>query len=231
MNTSENSPRTAIEILDEMADTAVDAFPTPQQAAERALPIYHATGIPKRYRAPWPRPQDPWWVAKLATLADKMREGGLVALIGNRGTGKTRMAAECVRDVCPQQAHYTTAMGLFLRIRATYNKSRGEIGESESEVIREISKIPLLVIDEIQERGGTAWEDRLLTHIIDKRYGAERATILIANLTQSGLVDSIGDSITSRLFETGGIIEFTGPSFRVGEVERPGQINLEFSKP
>jgi DNA replication protein DnaC len=138
------------------------------------------------------------------------------------------LAAECVRDVCPQLAHYTTAMGLFLRIRATYGKGAGE---TEAEVIREISKIPLLVIDEIQERGGTAWEDRLLTHIIDKRYGAERATILIANLTEAGLADSIGDSITSRLFETGGIIELTGPSFRTGEIDRPGQQNLEFSKP
>ncbi len=228
MSTEHSEPKTAAEILAGLTINAPDESPTPQEAAKAAQAIYHATGIPKRYREPWPRPRDPWWVAKLGILSDKMREGGLVALIGKRGTGKTRLAAECVRDVCPQQAHYTTAMGLFLRIRATYGKTPGE---SESDVIREISKIPLLVIDEIQERGGTAWEDRLLTHIIDKRYGAERATILIANLTQAGLVDSIGDSITSRLFETGGIIEFTGPSFRVGEVERPGQINLEFQKP
>ena len=59
---------------------------------------------------------------------------------------KTRMAAEAVRDVCPHHAHYTTAMALFLRIRATYGKK--DTGETEAEVIHELSRGPLLIIDE-----------------------------------------------------------------------------------
>ena len=73
----------------------------------------------------------------------------------------------------------------------------------------------MLILDEVQERGNTAWEDRILTHILDRRYGAMVPTIIIANLTESALVECLGDSIISRLTETGGVIEIDGPSHRL----------------
>ena len=54
----------------------------------------------------------------------------------------------------------------------------------------------------------------MLTHLLDARYGAIRPTIVIANLTREALPACLGDSITSRLTETGGVLEITGPSFR-----------------
>jgi DNA replication protein DnaC len=55
----------------------------------------------------------------------------------------------------------------------------------------------------------------MLTHIIDGRYGNERPTILISNLTAGELTASLGDSITDRMRQGGGIIEITGASHRV----------------
>ncbi len=141
----------------------------------------------------------------------RIRDGGIIALIGPRGTGKTRLAAEAMRDFAREHGHYTTAMGLFLRIRASYARNNDE---SEKEIVTHMTKTRLLVLDEVQERGNTAWEDRLLTHILDSRYGAMAPTIIIANLTESALADCMGDSIISRLEETGGIIEISGPSHR-----------------
>jgi DNA replication protein DnaC len=76
-------------------------------------------------------------------------------------------------------------------------------------------RIPdLLVIDEFQERGETAFENRMLNHLLDLRYGDLTDTLLIANLEPEELVESVGESITERLREAGGIIECNWPSFR-----------------
>jgi DNA replication protein DnaC len=174
--------------------------------------ISSATGMPKRYRPDWPRPCDATWTENFRKVMAAVRSGAIIALIGNRGTGKTRLAAEAARNFAPAHSSYTTAMGLFLRIRATFGKKKG--GESEDSIVNELSKSPLLVLDEVQERGNTPWEDRLLTHILDRRYGAMLPTVVIANLTESALIECLGDSIVSRLEEGGGILEITGPSHR-----------------
>jgi DNA replication protein DnaC len=137
---------------------------------------------------------------------------GIVGIVGNRGTGKTQLAAEIIKDLDPDRAIYTTAMGLFLRIRATFDK---EAKETQERIVRELSRTPLLVIDEMQERAESAWENQMLTHIIDGRYGNERPTLLISNLTAAELTASLGDSITDRMRQGGGMIEITGQSHRV----------------
>lgn len=169
------------------------------------------TGVPARYRDEWPIPDDPGWRDLFGRARGRVGAGGILALIGPRGTGKTRLACEIVRDRAPTKAHYTTAMGLFLRIRATFRKGAAE---SEQDVVDEIARVRLLVLDEVQERGNTEWEDRILTHIIDRRYGAMRPTILIANLTRENLEDSIGESIADRIREDGGVLVMNGSSHR-----------------
>lgn len=180
-------------------------------AGHAARPIAHCTNLPKRYRAEWPRPTDGIWLADFSRVMAKIDGGGIIALIGPRGTGKTRLAAEAIRNHSPDKAIYTTAMALFLRIRASFAKMSRE---SEDEIVRELSKAPLLILDEIQERGNTPWEDRLLTHILDRRYGDMTPTIVIANLTEAALIECLGDSIISRLTETGGVLEIAGRSYR-----------------
>lgn len=203
----------SIHNLTALIEAAPDAPAPIAGTASAARDISPKTEIPKRYRAEWQRPQlDPVWMGNFSKVMAKIEDGGIVALIGPRGTGKTRLAVESARNLSPDSAHYTTAMGLFLRIRASFGKSSKE---SEDDIVSAMSKAPLLILDEVQERGNTAWEDRLLTHILDRRYGAMAPTIVIANLTESALVECLGDSIISRLTETGGILEIDGPSHRI----------------
>jgi len=192
-------------------ESAPDRPPAVTGSAVPGRDISTRTGMPRRYRAQWERPTDAVWEDLFSGIMGRIRDGGIIALIGQRGTGKTRMAAEAMRDFAREHGDYTTAMGLFLRIRASYARNSDE---SEKEIVTSMTKTRLLVLDEVQERGNTAWEDRLLTHILDSRYGAMSPTILIANLTESALVNCLGDSIISRLEETGGIIEISGPSHR-----------------
>ena len=119
------------------------------------------------------------------------------------------MAAELAFAV--GSSRYRTAMRFFLEVRATFRKNSES---SEMEVIDELAKSDLLILDEIQERGETPFEDRLLTHVIDARYAAMKPTILIANLSKSDLAESLGKSIVDRARENGKSIEFTWPSYR-----------------
>jgi DNA replication protein DnaC len=171
------------------------------------------TGLPKRYRRSWKHPEDEQWKRRFQRIKDRLKNHhGIVGIVGNRGTGKTQLAAEIIKDIAPESATYTTAMALFLRIRASFDK---EAKETQDRIVRELSRTPLLVIDEMQERAESAWENQMLTHIIDGRYANERPTILISNLTAEELAESLGKSIVDRMHETGGIIAITGQSHRV----------------
>ena len=173
-----------------------------------------STNVPIRYRQPWERPTDKIWVEKLELCKTLAGKGGLVLLIGDRGTGKTRLAAEVIRDRIswiPMHDQYATAMEIFLRIRDAYAKKGAD---TEGSIVAALSRCPLLVIDEIQERSNSEWEDRIITHIIDRRYGANLPTVIIGNLTAASMERSLGESVVSRASETGGVILMEGKSHR-----------------
>lgn len=174
--------------------------------------ILKRTGVPEHYREPWAMPASGLWRRACDRITQRCREGGaLIGLLGNRGTGKTRLACEVMRAMAPRFGHYTTAMALFLRLRAA---CRGDTPESEHSITHELASAPLLILDEIQERGETEWEDRVLTHLIDRRYGARLPTLLLANLTTEAFIAQVGESIYSRMQETGGVMELRGESYR-----------------
>jgi len=168
------------------------------------------TGWPEKYlEAVKTPPRGEEWLSAKESAKDRVQKNGIVVLYGKRGGGKTRMAAELAFMV--GSSRYRTAMRFFLEVRATFRR-KSEI--SEMEIIDDLAKADLLILDEIQERGETAFEDRLLTHVIDARYAAMKPTILIANLLKSDLAESLGKSIVDRARENGKSIEFTWPSYR-----------------
>lgn len=158
--------------------------------------------------------------AKLPMLADAIKHidaGGTTAIIGPRGTGKTQIATwaawMCLAaKKVPSHGFineipcvYGTALEIFIHLRAD---------QHNPESVKKYVRPKVLVIDEIQERGETAFEDRMLTHIIDKRYGSKLATILIGNLAPDKITGSLGLSIVDRIRETGGLIVLDGKSYR-----------------
>ncbi|MFH0878490.1 MAG: ATP-binding protein, partial [Lentisphaerota bacterium] len=158
------------------------------------------------------------WLKVFSSIRSKLGNGFLYLLTGNRGTGKTQMAANLCRISIERglanhgsSAKYVTAMQLFLSIRKTFkNDSR----ESEADIIERYSATPFLVIDEIQERTGTDFENRILTMIVDQRYAEQRDTLLIGNIEMADVSQVLGASVTSRLNEAGGVIVTSWPSFR-----------------
>jgi len=161
------------------------------------------------------KPNPAGWNKALADVQGKLGNGFLVALLGERGNGKTQIAVELMREVTGvkrlRSARYLTAMDFFVRIKATYSALAEE---TEQDVIRDLRKPAFLVLDEMGKRADNDWENRLIFHLINLRYNDRKDTLLISNQGESEFTASLGPSLISRMNETGGIITCDWPSFR-----------------
>lgn len=132
-------------------------------------------------------------------------------MLGKRGTGKTQRAV-CVACNAMRKGltvHYATAIEMFSAITDTYGTK-----EKEREVVRQFAWPKLLIIDDAGERRETRNEDLLLTWVVDVRYRKMFGTLLCANLTPDAFADSVGPSITSRIWEDGAVIEVNDHNWR-----------------
>jgi len=189
-----------------------DPSPSSYVDPARAAQLYREAKVPQRHAGRTQLVGAPW-LAALAQLSDRLGAGFLVALCGPRGTGKTQLAESVIRVASDRgtPSRYIHIMQFLMAVKGAYGN---DAERSEAAVVSEFIRPALLVIDEIQERGDTPWENRLLSYMIDRRYNSGRDTLLIANLLPDSLINSLGDSIVSRMSETGGIIECTWPSYR-----------------
>ena len=193
----------------ELAESAKKRHATPEN---HTIPA--STGVPGMFRKPWPRPDDGKWENLFSKLLEIVDGAGIAVLVGNRGVGKTRLACEVVRERHGRgdsRPRYELAMMFFVRLRDTY---RGKSDTSELEIIEEMCSAPLLVIDDFHERSESAWENRILNLVIDRRYSAPRPTIIVSNFSPSEMVKSLGPSAVDRINERGGIIEMIGKTHR-----------------
>lgn len=175
---------------------------------------WRGAGVPKRHAMARETGGAAEWAAKLAQVTALLGTGCLVALVGPRGTGKTQLAVELIREVTGPRdlpARYTTATEFFMALKETFGD---EAKVPASKVLAGHRAVNLLVLDEVHERGATSWEDQMLTTLIDMRYRDLKDTVLIANLKPDEFLTHVGPSIASRLQETGCIVECKWKSFR-----------------
>jgi len=182
---------------------------------------WRASGVPVRHRENVNKfTGPPEWIAKREIAWDIIRAGGLIALIGNRGNGKTQMSADLIYRACDTWhppgrigdlvGLYLKAMDFFLQVRATFHEG----DSNEQTVMRDMVQPKFLVLDNADRRGGSEWEDRLLTHVIDRRYDHRDATLLIANLDEAAFTEQVGPDIVDRIRDGGGLIVADWPGFR-----------------
>jgi DNA replication protein DnaC len=153
------------------------------------------------------------WNEQWFKLSQAIGKGIIAVILGTRGAGKSQMAVCAIRQSCKKlkSAQYSKALNFFLDVRATY---KPDSKKSEYEVLHDYCDPFLLVIDAIENRSESPFENLLLNHLIDIRYDQCKDTILIGNYTEQEFAASMGASIVDRIHECGIKILCNWKSFR-----------------
>lgn len=119
------------------------------------------------------------------------------------GVGKTHLACSIAHRLldrwqgdtaCPVK--FISEPELFQRIQATFNYDQEEKRylPSENDIINELIRVRLLIIDDIGKRKiyDPRFTQRTLFAIIDGRYNTEKPVMITANLNPTGLRDYLG---------------------------------------
>ena len=171
------------------------------------------SGIPERFLDcdvwRWQRGMDKqreaWEVVKsyCMRIEDVIQHGRCLVLFGESGTGKTHLACGIVRHVVEKggTGHYTTIQDAIGKIRSTYGKKSDA---SEDEVLAELCRVDVLVLDELGRQSDSAHERETMFRILNRRYADLRPTVLISNLDRVKLHAFLGQALVDRLLEAGG---------------------------
>jgi DNA replication protein DnaC len=180
-----------------------------------------STGIPNRHASFKPADsKSQEWTNVYNAVCKIARCGGIIALCGGRGAGKTQLGVCLVNRATSHSdpndkyrkltAQYIKAYDFFLRIREAMKSQ----DDSERAATNEFIRPYLLVIDALEVSKGSDYEYQLLDHVIDKRYDNERPTLIISNDTPEVMSQRLGPSIIDRMRDAGGILTLKTPSFR-----------------
>lgn len=152
-------------------------------------------------------------------FANALETGQSLIFTGKTGTGKTHLANAIANQVMQagHSAAFMSVRELVGRVKETWNK-RSE--KTESEVIRELVKLDLLILDEVGVQFDSDAERLIMFDVINGRYEDVKPTVVLSNYP----VDStdgpsirkvLGDRVIDRLREGGGkMIAFDWESFR-----------------
>lgn len=230
MTSAESETTSALADLPEAVEKLLSKVPpsTPEQLAEwewnnEILPHLKASQIPDRFHR-----REIEWNAKQRNVFMQCEKlctgtGAIVALVGERGLGKTTIAAQMIlrraQSALPCPWHRRPPYRKAAHLVAKYKSLYSDYGSIETERLTESRNSlakdhPLLIIDELHECDDQKMKDRVLTDLIDLRYGHLADTILISNQTPEEFTQTTSDSILSRLSEHGRIIKCSWPSFR-----------------
>ena len=133
---------------------------------------------------------------------------------GTPGTGKNHLACAIGNELLKQNKRVLviTVAELMQKIRDSYRK---DADTSETRIIQYLSKLDVLVLDEIGIQHNSTNERVLINRIIDERYTQDLATGVITNLQRDDLIKGLGQASIDRLLENNGAwVVFNWPSYR-----------------
>lgn len=239
MEQFERAARASLErqsAADNRPDVAENRKADANLRAERAAWLRQALDVPARYKdatltaepaAKWKAIASPEEIARhkefRGLISSFTRSHGMLALIGKRGTGKTHLAWAALIDAAKsgRSGKFIKAADLFIDIEGTWKKGTES---SLRKILDKLIRPRVLVIDELSEmQADKDWQAGRLTYIIDRRYDAKLATLLISNDTEEMFFRNLGESATSRMREKGRVLFCDWPSFREthGHLSKP----------
>lgn len=131
---------------------------------------------------------------------------------GNPGTGKNHLAAAIGNYLLNQDRTVlvVTVSDLMLRVRECYDG-----GKSEAALLDDLSRVDLLVLDEVGIQKGSQHEKVLLNQIVDRRLAAMKPIGVLTNLNYDELAATLGERVVDRLkMDKGMWVNFAWESYR-----------------
>lgn len=137
-----------------------------------------------------------------------------LVMAGSVGTGKTHLAS-AVANRFIESGKKCMVIKMSELIRSIKDTWRKDSDTSEAKIMDKLSKVGLLIIDEIGIQFGSDTEKLLISEIIDNRYQNLLPTVLISNLDLAGIKSCIGERSYDRLRDDGGkVVAFNWESHR-----------------
>ena len=135
----------------------------------------------------------------LDSLEGMRKDGmGLYLYSGTKGSGKTRMAASIANEMIRtyrMQVKFAGSMQIINEIKATWDDK----DRSESDLLRALSTVQVLVIDDFGTELPKDWIGERFYSIINGRYQDKLITMYTSNLSLQDL--KYDDRITNRIKE------------------------------
>ena len=156
-----------------------------------------------------------WWMEELERM--KAEGMGLYLYSNCKGSGKTRMATSIANELIYEHGmsvKFATSVQIINEIKASWDK---EDGMSEHQLLDDLSKAEVLVIDDFGIETVRDWIVEKIYQIINQRYINKLITIFTSNLSVDEL--SYDDRITNRIREKCYMLAFPNESIRnyIGE--------------
>lgn len=146
-------------------------------------------------------------------------------LIGSPGTGKTHIVVGLLKQAINARipGYYTGMAALLDELRGTFDLAhQGGPGSSERAILRKLTRVRLLVLDDVRVDSLTAWGRDRLYAVLNPRWERNLPTLTTSNYTPGELARPAGrdrpgldDGTLSRLVRTGLTIQLEGDDYRL----------------
>jgi DNA replication protein DnaC len=150
-------------------------------------------------------------------------EGWLV-LYGACGTGKSHLAAAIANYLSNQKANgKQPPMVLFMTVPSLMNLLRSGFKRGDYDELLNLTKkgVDVLILDDLGVENATNWVEETLYEIINARYQAERALVVVSNLSPNKLEPRVYDRLSDDDLST--VIRMVAPTYRQRK-RNPGEV-------
>mgnify|MGYP004533734841 CR=1 FL=1 len=182
--------------------------------AYRAVRLYENSGLGRRFRDRTFEAFQPTGYEKqfrkaydFATGFETNQGNGLL-FVGTVGTGKTHLAASIANYIIKELGIPV----IVLNVTELFEKLRN-FSETNN-TLKELKKIPLLILDDIGKEKVTDWNREKLYEIINARYEDYLPVVITSNDTPANMERNLGGATYSRLCEMCELITMTGRDWR-----------------
>lgn len=145
---------------------------------------------------------------------DAKLTGQGIVLMGERGTGKTHLAAAIANQLLEQLTTviFQPVPKLIKRIQSTYRRGSEE---QERDIIAALTTCDLLILDDVGAEKWSENREETLYNIVDERYRQLLPIIFTTNCSMDELEEQIGSRSYDRLLEVCRFVRMEAESWRV----------------